>query len=74
VTLTVEDAGTGIDRSIVSQIFEAFFTTKKNGIGMGLSICRSIAVAHGGQLSVSPGYPNGSAFQLVLPVYHSGVG
>jgi PAS domain S-box-containing protein len=74
VTLTVEDAGTGIDRSIVGQIFEAFFTTKKNGIGMGLSICRSIAVAHGGQLSVSPGYPNGSAFQLVLPVYHSGVG
>jgi PAS domain S-box-containing protein len=72
LTVTVEDAGTGIDRSIVGQIFEAFFTTKKHGIGMGLSICRSIVVAHGGQLSVSPGYPEGSAFQLTLPVYRPG--
>jgi PAS domain S-box-containing protein len=72
LTVTVEDAGTGIDRSIVGQIFEAFFTTKKHGIGMGLSICRSIVVAHGGQLSVSAGYPDGSAFQLVLPVYRPG--
>jgi C4-dicarboxylate-specific signal transduction histidine kinase len=72
LTVTVEDAGTGIDRSIVGQIFEAFFTTKKHGIGMGLSICRSIVMAHGGQLSVSPGYPDGSAFQLVLPVFRPG--
>jgi PAS domain S-box-containing protein len=69
VTLTVEDSGTGIDRSIIGRIFEAFFTTKERGMGMGLSICRSIVVAHGGQLSVSPGYPDGSAFQLELPVY-----
>jgi PAS domain S-box-containing protein len=69
VTLTVEDSGTGIDRSIVGRIFEAFFTTKERGIGMGLSICRSIVVAHGGRLSVSAGYPDGSAFQLELPVY-----
>jgi PAS domain S-box-containing protein len=69
VTLTVEDSGTGIDRSIVGRIFEAFFTTKERGMGMGLSICRSIVMAHGGQLSVSPGYPDGSAFQLELPVY-----
>ncbi|THD61919.1 MAG: PAS domain S-box protein [Bradyrhizobium sp.] len=65
--VTVEDSGTGIDRSIISQIFEAFFTTKRHGIGMGLSICRSIAVAHGGQLSVSSGYPYGSVFRLELP-------
>ena len=38
-------------------------------MGMGLSICRSIVVAHGGHLSVSPAYPDGSAFQLELPVY-----
>jgi PAS domain S-box-containing protein len=69
VTLTVEDSGTGIDRSIIGRIFDAFFTTKERGMGMGLSICRSIVVAHGGQLSVSPGYPDGSAFQLELPVY-----
>jgi signal transduction histidine kinase len=68
VTLTVEDTGTGIDRSIVGRIFEAFFTTKERGMGMGLSICRSIVVAHGGQLSVSAAYPDGSVFQLELPV------
>jgi C4-dicarboxylate-specific signal transduction histidine kinase len=72
LTVTVEDAGTGIDRSIVGQIFEAFFTTKKHGIGMGLSICRSIAVAHGGQLSVSAGYPYGSVFRLELPANQPG--
>jgi PAS domain S-box-containing protein len=72
VTLTVEDAGTGIDRSIVDRIFEAFFTTKAHGMGMGLSICRSIAVAHGGQLSVSPGFPHGSVFQLDLPIHQPG--
>jgi PAS domain S-box-containing protein len=72
VTLTVEDVGTGIDNSIVDRIFEAFFTTKAHGMGMGLSICRSIAVAHGGQLSVSPGHPFGSVFQLDLPTHQPG--
>jgi PAS domain S-box-containing protein len=72
VKLTVEDVGTGIDKSIVDRIFEAFFTTKAHGMGMGLSICRSIAVAHGGQLSVSPGHPHGSAFQLDLPTHQPG--
>jgi signal transduction histidine kinase len=73
VTLTVEDVGTGIDKGIVDRIFEAFFTTKAHGMGMGLSICRSIAVAHGGQLSVSPGYPHGSVFQLDLPIHQPGM-
>ena len=72
VTLTVEDVGTGIDKNIADRIFEAFFTTKAHGIGMGLSICRSIAVAHGGQLSVSPGHPHGSVFQLDLPIHQPG--
>jgi PAS domain S-box-containing protein len=74
VTLMVEDAGTGIDKNIVDQIFEAFFTTKAHGIGMGLSICRSIVVAHGGRLSVSPGDSHGSVFQLELPIYQPGAG
>jgi len=74
VTLTVEDEGTGIDKNIIGRIFEAFFTTKEHGMGMGLSICRSIVVAHGGQLSVSPGNPCGSVFQLELPAYQSGTG
>jgi PAS domain S-box-containing protein len=74
VTLTVEDAGTGIDRNITGRIFEAFFTTKKNGTGMGLSICRSIVAAHGGQLFVSPGDLHGSVFHLELPIYQPGAG
>jgi PAS domain S-box-containing protein len=74
VTLTVEDAGTGIDKSIVGHIFDAFFTTKTHGMGMGLSICRSIVVAHGGQLLVSSGDPYGSVFRLNLPIYQTGTG
>jgi len=69
VTLTVEDVGTGIDKSIIGRIFEAFFTTKTHGMGMGLSICRSIVVAHGGELLATPGELYGSIFQLELPIY-----
>ena len=53
VQITVEDTGSGIDPSLVDRIFEAFFTTKALGMGMGLSICRSIVESHGGLLSVS---------------------
>ena len=74
VTLTVEDAGTGIDQNVIGRIFEAFFTTKKNGTGMGLSICRSIVAAHGGRLFVSPGDLHGSVFHLELPIYQPGTG
>ncbi|HEX4826587.1 MAG TPA: ATP-binding protein, partial [Xanthobacteraceae bacterium] len=68
VVLTVEDTGVGIDPRHYDRIFEAFFTTKSNGIGMGLSICRSIVEAHGGCLSTSPAHPHGSIFKVVLPV------
>jgi len=74
VTLTVEDTGTGIDKSIAGRIFEAFFTTKAHGMGMGLSICRSILVAHGGQLVVSSGDPHGAVLKLELPIYQTGIG
>jgi PAS domain S-box-containing protein len=68
VALWVEDSGPGIDPDNVDRIFEAFYTTKSDGMGMGLAICRSIVEAHGGSLSVSPGAPHGSAFRVVLPV------
>jgi signal transduction histidine kinase len=72
VMLTVEDAGKGIDTDIKDRIFEAFFTTKADGMGMGLSICRSIIASHGGRLLVSAGQTHGAVFQIELPVHLSG--
>ncbi len=67
VAVSVQDSGTGIDPKNIDRVFDAFFTTKTNGMGMGLAICRSIVEAHGGNLSVSPGVPHGSVFHIVLP-------
>jgi PAS domain S-box-containing protein len=67
VLLSVEDSGTGIEATDINRIFDAFFTTKSHGMGMGLSICRSIVENHGGRLSVSPGRPHGAIFQVLLP-------
>jgi signal transduction histidine kinase len=67
VELIVSDTGTGIDAKSVERVFDAFYTTKPNGMGMGLAICRTIVEAHGGTLSVSPNVPHGSAFRLSLP-------
>jgi two-component system, LuxR family, sensor kinase FixL len=57
VLITVEDSGTGIDPSQIDRIFDAFFTTKAQGMGMGLSICRSIIESHGGQLGLGAQSP-----------------
>jgi signal transduction histidine kinase len=67
VLVSVTDSGTGIDAQSMNRIFEAFFSTKSHGMGMGLSICRSIVEAHGGQLSASTAHPHGSIFQIVFP-------
>jgi C4-dicarboxylate-specific signal transduction histidine kinase len=67
VLVSVEDSGTGINPEHAERIFDAFFTNKPNGIGLGLSICRSIVEAHGGRLSASPAHPHGSIFQVMLP-------
>ena len=67
VAVSVQDSGTGIDPQNLNRIFDAFFSTKTNGMGMGLAICRSIVEAHGGRLSVSAGVPHGSVFHIVLP-------
>ena len=69
VVITVEDSGTGIDPKITGRIFDAFYTTKSHGMGVGLAICRSIIEAHGGGISASPGNPNGCIFRVVLPTY-----
>jgi C4-dicarboxylate-specific signal transduction histidine kinase len=68
VVVTVHDTGTGIDEEDRSRIFDAFFTTKPEGMGMGLSICRSIVEAHGGRITALRANPHGSIFEVVLPV------
>jgi PAS domain S-box-containing protein len=67
VVITLEDTGAGIDPAHQDRIFDAFFTTKSDGMGMGLSISRSIIETHGGRLSAKPRDPNGSVFEIVLP-------
>ena len=68
VRVTVEDSGGGIDPKDIDKIFSTFFTTKLEGMGMGLSICRSIIESHGGRLWASPGPSRGAVFQFTLPV------
>ena len=70
VLISVQDSGTGIPSEYAERMFDAFFTTKPNGIGLGLPICRSIVELHGGRLSVSPVHPYGSVFQVMLPAAH----
>jgi signal transduction histidine kinase len=68
VHVSVTDCGTGIEPEHVDRLFNTFFTTKANGMGMGLSICRSIVQAHGGQLWARANEPYGAIFQFTLPV------
>ena len=67
VLVAVEDSGSGIAPEDMDRIFETFFTTKSEGMGMGLSICRSIVESHGGRISASRANPRGSVFQIILP-------
>lgn len=68
VLLSVQDTGVGIDPEALEQIFEAFFTTKQTGMGMGLAISRWIVTSHGGQLWASRNRPCGTTFFLRLPI------
>jgi two-component system NtrC family sensor kinase len=72
VAVQVEDTGPGIDPRQMDSIVDAFITTKPNGMGLGLAICRMIIERHAGQLSVAPAHPRGSVFQIVLPAGRSG--
>jgi signal transduction histidine kinase len=68
VLVTVRDCGVGISAENADRLFNAFFTTKSAGMGMGLSICRSIIESHGGRLWATANIPNGATFQFTLPV------
>jgi PAS domain S-box-containing protein len=68
VLVAVRDSGPGLDPASLEHLFNAFYTTKSGGMGMGLAICRSIIEAHEGQLWASANKPHGAVFQFTLPV------
>jgi signal transduction histidine kinase len=67
VSLTVGDSGPGLDQEKLEEIFGAFYTTKPDGMGMGLAVSRSIIEAHGGSLWANKNEPRGAIFQFTLP-------
>ena len=69
VQVTVQDSGTGLDPKVMTRIFDPFYTTKSGGMGMGLSICRSILQNHGGRLWASANDGPGASFHCTLPKY-----
>jgi signal transduction histidine kinase len=66
--VSVRDAGTGLAEGIADLVFEPFYTTKKTGMGMGLSISRSIVEAHGGHIWASTNGARGATFSFTLPL------
>ena len=65
---SVADAGAGIAPDVAEQLFTPFFTTKAEGMGLGLSLCRTVIEQHGGFLEFGPNYPQGTVFRFTLPV------
>jgi signal transduction histidine kinase len=72
VFVEVRDSGRGLDPANLESLFDSFFTTKPDGIGMGLSISRSIVEAHGGRFSARPNKPTGAIFRFTLPKEREG--
>jgi signal transduction histidine kinase len=68
VLMTVRDSGPGIDPDRIERIFDAFYSTKPGGLGIGLSICRTIIESHGGRLWAAPGEGDGAVLQVSLPI------
>ncbi|UFW88343.1 AAA family ATPase [Bradyrhizobium barranii] len=73
VLVSFRDTGPGLDPNSADRVFEAFYTTKSEGMGMGLAICHSIIEAHGGRLWAGPNDPRGAIFQFSMPVAPEGV-
>jgi signal transduction histidine kinase len=68
VTVEVGDSGPGLKPDEIERLFDAFYTTKSGGMGMGLAICRSIIEAHGGRLWAAPNVPMGAVLAFTLPI------
>ena len=71
MVVEVRDLGIGLDQDRAERVFDAFYTTKPEGLGIGLSISRSIVEAHGGRLRAAPNQPHGAVFGFSLPVAES---
>ena len=72
VAVAVRDNGPGVPAQLRPQLFDSFFTTKPKGVGLGLSICKNIAAAHGGSLGYTSLLEGGACFTLRLPLEHIG--
>jgi signal transduction histidine kinase len=72
LSVAVQDSGAGLEPGNTARIFDTFFTTKSNGMGMGLSISRTIIETHGGRLWAEPNAGPGVTFQFTLPAYSGG--
>ena len=73
ILISVRDSGPGLDPKSLDHLFDAFYTTKRQGLGMGLAISRSIVEAHGGRLWATVNVPQGAVFQFTLPIGSKGV-
>lgn len=69
VLIAAKHTGTGLDPAVAARMFQPFFTTKQDGLGMGLTICRSIIEAHGGRLLAAPGVPPGADIRFTVPLW-----
>jgi len=72
VSIAVQDSSVGIAAENADRLFDAFVTSKSNGMGMGLSICRSIIQAHGGRMWIEPNLTGGAALHFTPPLYKVG--
>ena len=72
--VSVCDSGPGFDPAAADRLFDAFYTTKTSGMGMGLAICRSIIQSHGGKLSARPNAPRGAIFEFELSLKEASAG
>ncbi|WP_038957376.1 ATP-binding protein, partial [Bradyrhizobium japonicum] len=68
IRVSITDSGPGLSAEGLARLFEPFYTTKSGGLGVGLSICRSIIVAHGGRLWATANEPRGAVFQFTVPI------
>jgi signal transduction histidine kinase len=69
ILITVRDSGPGLKVENSDRLFDPFFTTKPDGMGIGLSICRSIIEEHGGRIWAAPNAPQGATFHFTLPLH-----